>query len=289
MGFIKKIFIKEKEEEPQCFLSATNMQTYNYRVYIMKPAEKILTFLIAFIAGALVGLLFYGGIGKDEFGQPTTLTRVLDVLIPTVVGLVAGFLFVPARVKSIIAKRKKELNRQFRDMLDSLNTSLGAGKNVNDSFIGIYEDMKIQYEEDAFILKELEVIISGIQNNVAIEEVLEDFGKRSDNDDIKSFANVFKISYRKGGNIKDIIRNTYSILSDKMEITEDIETLVTSTKLEQNIMILMPIALIAVIKLMSPEFAANFVTPTGIISTTVSIVIFVVAYFIGKAVLDIKI
>lgn len=275
--------------EPEYYTSATNMPTLNYKVYYMKPIEKILTFLVAFIAGALVGYLFYGGIGKDEFGQATTLTWVLNITIPTIVGIIAGKLFVPMRVKSIIDKRKNELNHQFRDMLDALTTSLGAGKNVNDSFFGVYEDLKIQYEEDAYILKELEVIISGIHNNVAIEDVLEDFGNRSDNEDIRSFANVFKISYRKGGNIKDIIRNTHSILSDKMEISEDIETLVTSNKLEQNIMILMPIALICVIKMMSSEFAANFVTPTGIISTTISIVIFVIAYFIGKSVLDIKI
>lgn len=279
---------KEVVQEPEYFMSATNMPTLNYRVYNMKPVEKILTFLVAFAAGAFVGYLFYGGIGKDEFGQPTTLTWILNILIPAIVGTVAGRLFVPMRVKSIIAKRRNELNHQFRDMLEALTTSLGAGKNVNDSFFSVYEDMKVQYDSDAYILKELEVIISGIHNNVAIEDVLQDFGNRSDIDDVKSFANVFKISYRKGGNIKDIIRNTHSILSDKMEIAEDIETLVTSNKMEQNIMIIMPIALIGVIKMMSPEFAANFVTPTGIISTTVSIVIFVVAYFIGKAVLDIK-
>ena len=284
------IELKKKEvvQEPEYFMSATNMPTLNYRVYNMKPAEKILTFLIAFVVGALVGYLFYGGIGKDEFGQPTTLTWVLNILIPSVIGFVAGRLFVPMRVKSVIEKRRKELNHQFRDMLEALTTSLGAGKNVNDSFFAVYEDMKVQYDSDAYILKELEVIISGIHNNVAIEDVLQDFGNRSDIDDIKSFANVFKISYRKGGNIKDIIRNTHNILSDKMEIAEDIETLVTSNKMEQNIMIVMPIALIGVIKMMSPEFAANFVTPNGIISTTVSIVIFVVAYFVGKAVLDIK-
>lgn len=279
---------KEVVQEPEYFMSATNMPTLNYRVYNMKPVEKLLTFLVAFAAGAFVGYLFYGGIGKDEFGQPTTLTWILNILIPAIVGTVAGRLFVPMRVKSIIAKRRNELNHQFRDMLEALTTSLGAGKNVNDSFFSVYEDMKVQYDSDAYILKELEVIISGIHNNVAIEDVLQDFGNRSDIDDVKSFANVFKISYRKGGNIKDIIRNTHSILSDKMEIAEDIETLVTSNKMERNIMIIMPIALIGVIKMMSPEFAANFVTPTGIISTTVSIVIFVVAYFIGKAVLDIK-
>lgn len=285
-SFTKK---NKAEQEPQYYMSATNMPTYNYKVYYMKPVEKLLTFLLAFVVGAAVGYLFYGGIGKDEFGQPTTITWVLNITIPAIVGSIAGYLFVPVRMKSIIEKRKKDLNHQFRDMLESLTTSLGAGKNVNDSFFGVYEDLKVQYEADAFILKELEVIISGIHNNIPLEDVLEDFGTRSDNDDIQSFANVFKISYRKGGNIKDIIRNTHSILSDKMEITEDIETLVSSNKLEQNIMIVMPIALIGVIKMMSPEFAANFVTPTGIISTTVSIVIFVVAYFIGKSVLDIKI
>lgn len=284
------LFSKEKKiKEPEFYTSVTNMQTINYKVYYMKPMEKFLTFMVAFIAGALVGYLFYGGIGKDEFGQPTTLTWVLNITIPAVVGIIAGRLFVPMRVKSIIEKRRKELNHQFRNMLESLTTSLGAGKNVNDSFIGVYEDLKVQYEDDAYILKELEVVISGIHNNVAIEDLLEDFGNRSDNDDILSFANVFKISYRKGGNIKEIIRNTHNILSDKMEIAEDIETLVTSNKMEQNIMILMPIALIGVIKMMNPEFAANFVTPTGIISTTISIVIFVVAYFVGKSVLNIKI
>lgn len=275
--------------EPQYFTSATNMPTLNYRVYYMKPIEKVLYFLVAFVVGAFVGYLFYGGIGKDEFGQPTTLTRVLDITIPVVVGIMAGLLYLPMRVKEIIAKRRKELNSQFRDMLESLTTSLGAGKNVNDSFFGVYEDLKIQYDTDAYILKELEVIIAGIHNNIAIEDVLYDFGKRSDNDDIQSFANVFKISYRKGGNIKEIIRNTHSILSEKMDISEDIETIVTSNKLEQNIMIVMPIALIGVIKMMSPEFAANFATPTGVISTTISIAVFVIAYFIGKAVLNIKI
>lgn len=284
---------KEKKEkkvkEPEFFMSATNIPTYNYKVYYMKPVEKILTFLLAFAVGAAVGYLFYGGIGKDEFGQATTLTYILNIMIPGIVGIAAGVLFLPIRVNSIITKRRKDLTQQFRNMLEALTTSLGAGKNVNDAFVAVYDDLKIQYDEEAYILKELEIILAGINNNIAIEEVLYDFGIRSDVEDIKSFANVFRISYRKGGNIKDIIRNTHSILSDKMTITEEIETIVASNELEQYIMIFMPIILIAMIKMMSPEFAANFVTGTGIISTTLSIVFFVIAYFVGKSVLSIKI
>lgn len=280
---------KKKELEPQFYMSATNMPAYNYKVYYMKFLEKILYFILAFVVGAAVGYLFYGGIGKDDYGDPTTLTWVLNITIPAITGTVCGIVFIPMRTKQIIDKQRKKLNLQFRDMLESLTTSLGAGKNVVDSFRGVYEDLKMQYEEDAYILKELQIIISGMDNNIDIEDLLQDFGFRSGNEDIESFANVFRICYRKGGNIKDTIRNTHEILSDKMEISEDIETIVTSNKSEQKIMIAMPIGLIAIIKIMSPDFAANFTTVTGIISTTVAIVMFIIAYFVGKIVLDIKV
>lgn len=283
--FTKK---EKKEMEPQYYMSATNMPTYNYKVYHMPLKEKILYFLIAFIVGALVGYLFYGGIGKDEFGRPTTLTYVLNTLIPGVVGVAAGIIFVPVRTQQIIDKKKSQLNMQFRDMLETLSTNLGAGKNVMDSFKSVYDDMKIQYEEDAFILKELEVILSGMANNIDVEVLLEDFGARSGNEDIQSFANVFRVCYRKGGNIKETIRATYKILSDKMEIMEEIETMVTSAKSEQNIMIVMPVALIGIIKMMSPEFGDNFVSPAGLIATTVAIVLFVAAYFVGGSITNIK-
>lgn len=74
-----------------------------------------------------------------------------------------------------------------------------------------------------------------------------------------------------------------------MNIAEDIETLVASNKTEQNIMVVMPIILVGTIKLMSPEFAANFVTPAGLISTTVGLITFVIAYFVGKQILNIEI
>ncbi len=286
MGLFKK---KEKLLEPQYYVSATNIPTYNYKVYYMSIKEKILYFLLAFAVGAMVGYLFYGGIGKDEFGNPTMLTHILNVTISCGVGIAAGVMFIPIRTNQIIVNKQKQLKSQFRDMLESLTTSLGAGKNVTDSFKTIYDDLKLQYEEDAFILKELEVVLSGMTNNIDVEDILEDFGRRSGIGDIESFANVFRICYRKGGNIKDTIRSTHEILSDKMEIAEDIETIVTGSKNEQNIMIVMPVLLIGMIKLMSEDFAENFVTPTGIISTTIAIVMFVASYYIGKIVLDIKV
>lgn len=280
---------KAAEKEPQYYLSPTHIQTLNYKVYYLNTKEKVLYFALAFIVGAAVGYLFYGGIGKDEFGNATAITRTLNILIPLVTGIIAGRMFLPIRAQQILNNRRKKLAQQFRDMLDGIATAIGAGNNTMQAFRSVYEDLHIQYEEDAFIINELEVILSGLESNFNLEDLLEDFGKRSGNDDIESFANVFKTCYRKGGNVKEVIQSTHAILSKKMEIREDIESTVSGSKLNQMIMVVMPIILVTVIKVMSPEFADNFVTATGLISTTIAIGLFIAAYYIGKKILDIKI
>lgn len=274
---------------PQYERSATNLRALNYGVCRMGPVEKILTFLAGFAVGAAVGYLFYGGIGRDAYGDATTLTHILDALFCAGAGAGAGAACVPLRARAILRGRAQRLNRQFRDMLESLNTSLGAGKNVRDSFTAVYEDLKAQYEENAYILQELKIILSGVANNIDIEELLEDFGRRSGNGDIASFASVFRVCGRRGGDVKDSVRSTHEILSDKLEMREEIETAVTAGKTEQNVMMVMPVALIFVVKVMSPDFAANFTSLAGIVSTTAAIALFIAAYFVGRAVMDIKI
>ena len=256
---------KEKELEPQYYMSETNMPVLNYRVYYMGKLEKILTFLFAFAVGAAVGYLFYGGIGKDVDGNPTQTTHILNITISGIVGLIAVKIYMPMAVKRKIEKRHLELRLQFRELLDTLNTSIGSGRNVTDSFKSAYDDLR------------------------PIERLLKDFGERSNIDDVSSFANIFETSYRKGGNIKDIIDSTQQIISDKMEVELEIQTIITSSANELNIMSVMPIALIAMIKLMSADFAANFVSPAGLVSSTIALVMIVIAYVVGKWIMNIKI
>lgn len=285
------MFKKKKKEplEPQFYQSPTGIPTYNYNVYYMSKKEKVIYFLIAFIVGAAIGYLFYGGIGKDDLGNATTVTYVLDVIVCTITGVIAGKMFLPIRTKQIIKKKKNDLRLQFRELLDALATSIGSGKNIIDSFKSAYDDLSIIYNEDASIIKELAIILDGNNNNIEIEKSLLDMGIRSGIADIVSFSNVFETCYRKGGDIKDVIKNTQQIINEKMEVQMDIETIVTSSKNEENVMTVLPIGLIALIKMMSPEFSANFVTPVGIISTTIAIAMFIIARKVGQKILDIKI
>lgn len=283
---------KKKEEkvlEPAYYMSAINTPVLNYKVYYMSKKEKIGYFLLAFVVGAIVGFLFYGGLAKDAYGNPTTITYILNTIVMCGVGAVAGKLFLPIRTKQIIDKRTRELGHQFRDMLDGLTTSLGAGNNIPDSFTNVYNDLKVQYDENDYIIMELKTIISSMQNGIAIEDLLYDFGMRSGIDDIMSFADVFKVSYRRGGNIGDIIRDTHAVLSEKMAIREEIETMVSSNKTDTMFMVVVPVLLIAFIKLSSPDFASRFASPVGVFSTTVGVICFVVAYYMSSQLLDIDV
>lgn len=280
---------EQVEQEPQYYRSVIGDRTLNYKVYYMTTLEKIGYFLLAFVIGAAVGYLFYGGLAKNQYGEATAMTHILNVVIMGVVGFFAGKFFLPVRNKQLLESRRKKLKTQFRDMLDALSTSLGAGSNVRDAFLSIYDDLKNQYEEGAFIINELYIINAGMANGVNLEDLLADFARRSGIDDIADFAEVFEICYRQGGNIKETVRNTCQIIGDKMSVEEEIETTISGSKSEQYIMLVMPVLLIGLIKLSSPEFGSNFATPAGVISTTIGIVMFVASYFVGKKLMDIKV
>lgn len=275
--------------EPLYEVSGTNRQMINYKVYKMSANEKALYFILAFIIGAAVAYLFYGGIGKDDYGNATAVTYICDIVIMAVVGLVAGRLFVPIRKEQIIAQRKKKLRTQFIDLLDSLATSISSGKNVPNAFVAARDDLLVQYQPDAYIVQEVDNIISGIQNNIDVSSMLINFGERSGIQDIRTFGRVFETAYSKGANLKDVVRNSHLILSNKCEIEAEIETKVASNKNEQNIMIIMPVILILMIKMAGSDFASNFTTPTGILCTTIAIGTFVAAYFLGRKILKIEV
>ena len=81
------------------------------------------------------------------------------------------------------------------------------------------------YGEESDIVRELELICTGLNNNINIEVLLTDFAERSGLDDVMSFANVFEVCNRQGGDLKRVVNQTRDVISDKMEIEMEIDTM----------------------------------------------------------------
>lgn len=278
----------KKVQEPQYVMSALNTPMLNYKTYVMSGQEKFTTFLLAFVVGGIVGLTFYGGQFRDAEGLATTATSVSNLIIFALVGIAACFLFYPMRCKQLQNKRRMELTQQFRSFLEALAVSLSSGMNMSESLVSAYNDLKVEYSDKAYIVAEVKEMVDGLQNNIPIESMMASFGERSQIDDIKNFGVVFEVCYRAGGNIKDIVRRTNDIISEKIEVGEEIETALASNKSQFTAMMVIPVIMMLLLRMMSSSFAAGFATAPGVIAITIAIGLFVAAYKLGQKIMDIK-
>ncbi len=263
---------KKEKKKKETYIPKTgllgNAVDYNIKVFTMQ--EKILYFLLGTVVTGVVLYIFYE-----------------SLIVSLIVGVAGGIVFLPLMNKNLIAKRKHKLLLQFKDLLDALSTSLGAGHNVLDAFSAAERDLLVEYSDDADIIQEVKIILQGIGNNITIEKMLTDFGERSGLREIKDFASVFETCYRKGANIQEVIQNTAEVITDEIEISMEIQTMVAGQKTEQNVMTLMPIVFVFVMKNMGGNLV-DLSSPIGIMSMTAAIVLFVASYFISKKILNIR-
>lgn len=241
----------------------------DYHIYSLSLIEKIQGFLIGGLGAAVVLYIFFTSI-------------FLSLIALVAVGIKA----IPIYQNYLLRKRRKNLLFQFKDMLESLTSSYSAGKNTRDAFIDSLNDLRNMYGDDGDIVKELKLIVSGMDNNINVEVLLMDFAARSGLNDVESFANVFEVSLRQGADIKNIITSTRDIISDKVDIELEMNTMLAGNKNELNVMMLMPLILCLSLRGMSGDTFGN--SMTNIMAKLVAIGIFIGAYIMGQKVTDIK-
>lgn len=153
-------------------------------------------------------------------------------------------------------------------------------------------DLKLLYpDENTYIIKEFQLINRRIENGEIVERAIADFANRSDIDDIKNFSDVFITCKRTGGDLVEIIKRTADIITDKIEIQQDIKVLVSQKKFESKIMAIAPLGITLFLKMSSPDFVAplyEFGTPGPIIMTVVLICVGC-SLLISQKIMDIKV
>lgn len=277
----------KKERIPQYVMSQLNTPMLNYRVYVIPAQKKIMLILGLFVIGGLLGQVFYGNLFLNSDGEMTKASYISNFVVFIIVGLIVIKVAYPMVLDRLKSKRKMELTNQFRSFLEAIAVSLSSGMNVPDALISANNDLRMEYSDDSYIVKEVQEMINGIQNNLSIEVMLKDFGARSEIIDIQNFSEVFAVGYRAGGNLKDIVRKTSDIIDDKIEMSAEIETAIASNKTQFDVMMIVPIVIIILLRTMSSQFAASFSTVAGVFATTVAIGIFVGAYKLGQKIMKI--
>lgn len=246
--------------------------TSDYDSYAMSIRERIFYTAAAAAVIFAVAFVFYRSFILSAFLTP------LALLYPGI------------RTREIIRRRKKELNIQFKDMLYSMSSSLSAGKTVESAFREALKDLTVLYPEpSAFILTELRRIISRLDMNETLESALQEFAGRARLEDVDNFVNVFNISKRSGGNLAEVIRNTSSIINDRIEVGQEVDTMLAERKFEQKVLNVIPIVMILLLSASAPDYMSPvFNTLAGRITMSASIVLLLIAWLISAKICDVK-
>lgn len=261
---------KKQKEAPKP--ERTESGGLDYSVYYMSVPEKL-----GYTALAAAGLFALGWI----FYQNVVIAAVL---------MIFAVKYPAMRTREIIVKRREKLTLQFKDMLYSLSSALSAGNSVERAMSVVLEDMERQYADPkAYIIQELELIVSKLSLNQNIEELFADLGERSGIEDIKTFSQIFGVSKRTGGNLVKIIRQASDIITEKIETKMEITTILSSKKMEQKVVTVVPIALTFLFTQTMGDFMAPLFEGMGRLVCTVALALIGVGYLWGKKLTDIEI
>ena len=209
----------------------------------------------------------------------------------------AFLLFLPGIVWFLIEtkkekkkKRERELKKQFLDGIRLMATTLQAGYSPENALREAVKELKKVYTPEAYIIQEFEQMEVQIAVSRNLEVLLLDFGQRSGIDDIQSFAEVFMTAKRSGGDLLAIIRNTIACIQQKQETMQEIETCLAGKVMEQKIMSMIPLLILAYMKLASPEFLdVMYGNTAGIAIMGICLGVYGAAYIWGRKIVNIEV
>jgi len=242
-------------------------------LYCMTFGEKVwrVAYSTIFLLG--IGFLFYRSI---------ILALVLMPLALLSPGIGEG---------KYIKARKRQLNQQFKDMLQCVSTSLAVGKSIETAFKEAPMELRLLYpDEKTTIIKEIQLINQRLEMNITVEEAVYDLAKRTELEDILYFSEVFVICKRTGGNLVEVIKNTSRIIAEKQDFLQELELMLAQRRFEQRLLSFIPVGLIFLLSTTAPDYMTPvFTTSTGRAIMTIAILLFSIAFYISNKITEIEV
>ena len=189
-----------------------------------------------------------------------------------------------------IEKKQREFQAQFREAIQSISASMRAGYSVENAIKETKRDLSLLYKENAAIQREFTHMVRQIYLQVPMEQIMEEWSGRVEQEDVRNFVNVFVMAKKSGGNMLGIIGTTTRQIRDKLEVRAEIETMLAARKYEFKIMSAIPFGMIAYMKVSFPEFMGilyGYLLGIGVMSVCLGI--YFGAYMLGERIVNIEV
>lgn len=199
-----------------------------------------------------------------------------------------AFLPLYGRYRSM--RQRKLLALQFRQFLMLLASALAAGRSLENAFLSAEIDLHTFLLSDSVALQQqLHVINSSVRNGQSIERAFHIFSAKSGLDDIQQFSEVLTVCKRSGGDLVEVIRQTAHVIADKMEMEREIMIMTANKRFEAKALAVVPLLLIALLALSSPEYMQPLYSGAGRVIMTMALAGFGLCCWWIASIIDLKV
>ncbi len=203
----------------------------------------------------------------------------------------AGAIGLPLAMRpDLAARRRRRLAGQFRDGAEAVASALNVGYSIENAWEEAAGEMEVVYGEEGMITREFRGICQKLSVSQTSEEAVRDLARRSGLEEVRQFAQVFSAARRSSGELAPILKDTAGILSKKIQLQDEIDTMVSAKKMEFGIMCLMPAGILAYMNLGSPGFMDPlYAGAAGRLIMTACLAVYLLSVWWGMRILSVEV
>lgn len=205
----------------------------------VSPADFLILAIAATFMGGLIGLLLGG------------------LIFGLVMAIVVGF---GARLalRFLAARRRRAFANQLEDSLQLLSGSLRAGHSLLRAVDAVSD------QSDSPTSEEFARIVNETHLGRDLDEALEQTVQRMQSTDLSWVAQAIGIHREVGGDLAEVLDQVGSTIRERNKIKRQVKALSAEGKMSAYVLLALPVLIIGVLSLMSPQYMAKFVeSPLG--------------------------
>jgi len=218
-----------------------------YRLPLINLNQLILQSGVTIGLGRLVVFMVIGAIAAFAtiIAYDQSLWRA--VLAAAVVGLLLPYLV----LRLLRGRRQKKFGAQFPDAIDIIVRSLRAGHPVPVAI------SMVAREQPDPVGSEFGLVTDEITYGADLESAMRNLYFRVGTDDLPLFVTAVAIQGSTGGNLGEILNNLSAVIRQRFKMRRKIRALAAEGRASALILSSLPIALLAIINFLVPDFYAS--------------------------------
>ncbi len=183
-----------------------------------------------------------------------------------------------------------EIELGFKEWLYFIKDSMNAGKSFEQAAIFCKTTFCKTLGEKNYFNKSVEQIYRGMELHIPIEKCMTKLGEETEIDVIKEFTIVFEIARKQGTHMTNTLERTIRQIYSKIELRQEIQSMIQAKKLEQQIMCVMPFfILIFVGKASGGYFTSLYHNVQGVFVMSICMCIYLLCVWWGEKLTEVSI